>query len=75
MEQLPSSQHKRKLKVRGYGWENNSTGYLLFSNPDQLLAEVLEDEGEEPVAVEGVAYTNDVIVYYCVFYISCRGTW
>jgi len=29
-----------------------------------LLAEVLEDEGEEPVAVEDVAYTNDVIVWY-----------
>ena len=28
---------------------------LLFSDPDQLLAEVLEEEGEEPVAVEGVA--------------------
>ena len=38
----------------------SSTGniLLILLDPDQLLAEVLDDEGEEPVAVEGVALSN-----------------
>lgn len=39
---------------------------MLFSDPDQLLAEVLEDEGEEPVAVEGVAVFNMQQYYICL---------
>ena len=49
---------------------------LLLLDPDQLLAEVLDDEGEEPVAVEGVALiilTITIIVDYCII-ISYRGT-
>ena len=76
MEQLPNSQQNKKWKV---GMAKDLTGYLLllFLDPDQLLAEVLEDEGEEPVAVEGegVALLNtDHNAYQLYCYISCRGT-
>ena len=45
MEQLPSNQQSK---------------LLVLLDPDQLLgmAEMLDDEGEEPVAVEGVALSD-----------------
>ena len=50
----------QQLSEWRYIYVGKSTGYILLVllDPDQLLAEVLDDVGEEPAAVEGVALSN-----------------
>ena len=55
-----AAQQSAEQGVEGICMYVSSAGYILLVllDPDQLLAEVLDDEGEEPVAVEGVALSN-----------------